>query len=178
MISFSVRVVHVIRRVSCHKVDPCLSPLVVAIVQVWVFVMRLTDGQDEADVSLPLHPHVSAHLGIASAVQNSALLLVEFAARAFGREPCFASTIVTGADDVAHFVLTWRKHLTFAGRHLEYRTCVRHTLAIFFCVKYAACSLRFISHCLVSEKRGETRTRSTTHSTCLMRRIMVHVCMG
>ena len=104
-----------------HEADACLSPEVVGIVRVWVFVMRLADGQDEPELAQPLHPHVPAHLSIASAVQNSTLLLGEVAARVLGPELCFASTIVTGADDVAHFVLALEvvAHFhTFAGRHL------------------------------------------------------------
>jgi len=99
--------VHAFRRVSRHEADVWLCPTVVGIVQCWVCVTRLTDGQDVAYVSLPaLHPHVTAHqLGIAvSAV--STRLLGEVAARTFGPVLCFTSTIVTGADDVAHFKLT------------------------------------------------------------------------
>ena len=131
--------------------------------------MRLADGQDEAELAQPLHPHVPAHLGIASAAQNSTLLPVEVAARVFGPELCFTSTIVTGADDVAHFVLTLevvahlhtitRRHLFFRCRRYRLADPHTHTLAVSFSASFAsgappACSAYFISYTPLAPRRG------------------------
>ena len=162
MISFSVRVVHVVRCFSFHEADICFSRLVVGIVQLSVVVTRLTDGQDEAGLTLHLHPHVAAHLGFAPAALESTLLPREDAVRVVAPELFFTSTNVFGANDVAHVVLT-SKYLR-PCRHLVCHLRETHSRYIF--LRQVYCLQRwFLSHCLVSAKRGKTRTRRTTHST-------------
>ena len=129
MISFSVRVVHVVRCFSFHEADICISPLVVGIVQFSFFVTRLTDGQDEAGLTLHPHPHVAAHLGFAPAAPDSTILLGEVAARVLGPERFFTPTNAFGANDVAHFALT-PKYLRL-GRHLVCHLRETHSRYIF-----------------------------------------------
>ena len=122
--------IHAVRCFSFHEPDIFISPRVVGIVQFSVLVTRWTDGQDVGGLTLPIfHPHVPAHLGFVSAAPVSTLLLEDVAARVFVPVVCFISTIVTGANDVAHFA--WTSKYLRPCRHLVCHLRETHSRYIF-----------------------------------------------
>ena len=147
--------IHAILRVPCNEANVCLSPPVSGIFQVLVAIMKLTDGQDEAERSTSLHPHVATHFGSVLATLNSASL-GELTRKLDPKLP----SVMIPANDSAHFEFSL-KNITFVLNRIH---CVFQCVFVSGCILLAFCvSLR--QHLVLNQNfRKKGRDRASTYT--------------